>query len=653
MPDWSYQTVFRPLLFRLPPSLARDLALGAMGRLSRLPFGSAVIKFFGHTHVDKQLRTSINGVTFPTSVGLGCGIDANVIAPKAIARLGVGFIEIGPLTIEPTGSDESVSRNIATEEIVLREGDLNPGVDQVSEKVRAAGNLHVPILTRLSRRAFQSTSPTDAQTIVDRMSGLSQVLSVPAPASSSDDSGPTVEQAIEICRHARDAGYKLILLAIPVDAATDEPGIRSLISSNVIDGLLIDGAAHVGDPARRMGRAAFDPARAAVRQWRIELPKSATIIVSGGIHEPAQALALKEAGADLLEIDSGFVFAGPGLAKRINDAMFSASCEETFAPELVPPRATSQAWFWAFLLGLSMTFGGLLALLIAATRVILHYDEVSSGMSLAELCGINDKLLSFMQHDRVTLAGTMLADGILYSALALCAIRRGKHWAITTIAASAFTGFFSFFLFLGFGYFDPFHAFVTAVLLQILLLMVHSNRSVRRPDRVIDLHNDSAWKRHQWGQLLFVIQGLAVITAGIVICCVGITSVFVQQDLDFMNTTAEFLQNANPRLVPLIAHDRASFGGMLLSCGLSVLLLTLWGFKRGERWLWNALMLAGTAAYGVTILVHWHVGYSSLFHMLPAYGGLGVVWLGGALSRAYLCERTELNNLVPSLRVGT
>ena len=48
MPDWSYQPIFRPILFRLPPAHARDLTLGIMGRLGRLPFGNMMISFMGH-----------------------------------------------------------------------------------------------------------------------------------------------------------------------------------------------------------------------------------------------------------------------------------------------------------------------------------------------------------------------------------------------------------------------------------------------------------------------------------------------------------------------------------------------------------------------------------------------------------------------------
>ena len=87
---------------------------------------------------------------------------------------------------------------------------------------------------------------------------------------------------------------------------------------------------------------------------------------------------------------------------------------------------------WALLMGVSLLGGGVLALVIAMTRVVLPYDESMVGMSRFELSLVNDRLLDFMTHDRVTLAGTMLALGTLYSGLAWWGIRRGEHWAERT-----------------------------------------------------------------------------------------------------------------------------------------------------------------------------------------------------------------------------
>jgi hypothetical protein len=312
-----------------------------------------------------------------------------------------------------------------------------------------------------------------------------------------------------------------------------------------------------------------------------------------------------------------------------HDALPSSTSAEEL-PTLPPTQAT---WFWSLLLGISMFLGGLLALAIASTRVVLPYDETSSGLARDQLTAINDRLLAFMAHDRVSLAGTMIAVGVLYVQLSLFGIRRGHHWARMTVLASAFAGFGSFFLFLGFGYFDPFHAFVTAILFPFLLLALHAELSppTAKPPPI-------PRQGGRWGQVLLVIQGVLLLTAGLVISYIGITSVFVPEDLEFMRTSADALASASPRLLPLIAHDRASFGGMLVAVGLSVLLPALWGWREDSAWLWWTLLIAGTAGYVPAIAVHLVVGYTNHWHLAPAFGGYALLLLGLAVSYPYLCR---------------
>lgn len=302
-----------------------------------------------------------------------------------------------------------------------------------------------------------------------------------------------------------------------------------------------------------------------------------------------------------------------------------------------PPAAdsrpvTQQTWFWTTLLGVGMTLGSGLALAIAATRVILPYDEAFVGMSREELHAVNDRLLAFMAHDRVSLAGTMIAIGVLYTGLSVYGVRRGRRWAAIAVFASAFTGFASFFLFLGFGYFDPFHAFVTGVLLQFLLLALHSDLPAPGP-RPMGKHH---WRLESWGQRLLVAHHGALMAAGLVIATIGCTSVFVPEDLEFMGTTAEALRAANPRLPPLVAHDRATFGGMLVASGLGLLLSALRGYRRGESWLWWTTLAAGAPAYAAAIGVHLAVGYTNLWHLTPAFSGLALFAAALALSYPHL-----------------
>ena len=169
---------------------------------------------------------------------------------------------------------------------------------------------------------------------------------------------------------------------------------------------------------------------------------------------------------------------------------------------------------------MSLTAGGLVALLVGLTRVVLPDDEEFLGMMRDEICSINTQLLPFMSHDRVTLAGTMLSLGPLYLALAWFGDRRGMHWPRVAFLSSALIGFLSFFLFLGFGYFDPFHAFISAVLFQLTTLCLRSSQPVCTVVE-FDLRNTPSWRRAMWGQLMKVIHGVAILTAGITISSFG------------------------------------------------------------------------------------------------------------------------------------
>ena len=279
------------------------------------------------------------------------------------------------------------------------------------------------------------------------------------------------------------------------------------------------------------------------------------ILASAGIHEPQDALDAIAAGADLVAIDSGLVFGGPGLPKRVNEHFLP----RRDAREPVPggtsggssgrakPRPAEMSWLWTLLMGIGMLAGSVLAFAIATTRVVLPYDEQFVGLTRHELHAINRHLLAFLTHDRVTLAGAMTSIGVLYAGLSWFGSRRGRHWAQVAIVASAFAGFASFFLFLGFGYFDPFHAFVTAILFQLLLLGVHGRLGAPSGMPPPMLVEDRGWRLGLWGQLGLVVQGVGFIGAGLIISAIGATHVFVHEDLAFLDTTAQALAAAAGR----------------------------------------------------------------------------------------------------------
>ncbi|HEX2060394.1 MAG TPA: dihydroorotate dehydrogenase, partial [Thermoanaerobaculia bacterium] len=255
-----------------------------------------------------------------------------------------------------------------------------------------------------------------------------------------------------------------------------------------------------------------------------------------------------------------------------------------------------------------------------------------------QMARLNPRLLPFMAHDRVSLAGTMLSIGVFYFALGWFGVRRGAHWAQVAIVVSGITGTLSFFTFLGFGYFDPFHAFVTAILTQFVLMcmVLPGGPKPAAPPDAADWRETAAWRRGQWGQLLFVLSGIALTGAGFVILLIGCTSVLVATDVAFLRTTAAELRLSYDRLVPLIAHDRASLGGMLIANGITVWLAAQWGFRAGARWLWLALAWGGNIAFACANIVHFAVGYVSALHLAPSILGWAVWNAALALSHEWL-----------------
>ncbi|HKB40602.1 MAG TPA: hypothetical protein VKD72_29520, partial [Gemmataceae bacterium] len=566
----------------------------------------------------------------------------------ALARFGIGFLEVGPVTPEPYRAAQPLERRADQEAVWYPDPPDNPGLEVFAQRLARASRLDIPVIVRLGcvPGATPAGAADDCRRVVERLAPHADLFSVAMP----DHATATAwgrDGWREHVRAARQAARSLspprpLLACVPAgpDLAEAERLAVAAVEEGA-DGVLMDGGVRTTSQAGLLrGRPAREPALRLVRHLRQHRP-DLVIVASGGVHEPVHALELFEAGANLVQVDSGLVHGGPGLPKRINEALLFASEKSAPAPavpaEPVPPAETT--WFWTLLLGISMLLGGMLALVIASTRVVLPYDEGFVGMTREQLTRINDRLLAFMAHDRVTLAGTMISTGVLYIQLSLFGIRCGMHWARQVVLWSAFTGFGSFFLFLGFGYFDPFHAFVSAILFQFLLLALHARLPPAEAPAWPNLRDDWRWRWSLWGQFLFIVQGFLYVIGGVVICSIGVTKVFVPEDLAFMQTTVEALTEANPRLVPLVAHDRASFGGMLIATGLGVLLPALWGYRQGARWLWWTFLAAGVPGYAAGIGVHLAVGYTDPWHLAPAFGGAAVFVLALVLSYPYLCQR--------------
>jgi hypothetical protein len=286
--------------------------------------------------------------------------------------------------------------------------------------------------------------------------------------------------------------------------------------------------------------------------------------------------------------------------------------------------------------GLALILSGGFAIFTAATGQFLPQDTQFLGMTATELCALHQcRVVHFMIHDRVAWGGSLIAVGALYMWLAEFPLRRKEPWAWWLFVLTGTVGFGSFLAYLGYGYLDTWHGVATLLLLPVFLgglvlsyktlPKLHSLRSLFTP--AVQLR----WRTPTGlGRLLLLTTAFGMVAGGLTIMIYGMTRVFVPQDLTFMGVVVDDLRAINPRLVPLIAHDRTGFGGGIATCGLTVL-FCIWCGKPARN-LWQILLVAGIAGFSTAIGIHPLVGYNDLVHLAPAVLGALIYCLGMILS---------------------
>lgn len=286
--------------------------------------------------------------------------------------------------------------------------------------------------------------------------------------------------------------------------------------------------------------------------------------------------------------------------------------------------------------GLILILSGLFAIVQSITGHFLPHDVSYLGLDAEELSEFNSgTITNFMFHDRVSFGGSIMAVGFLYLWLAEFPLKNKEPWAWYLFLFSGTLGFGSFLTYLGYGYFDSWHGISTLLLLPFFILgLVRSFNLIKVNESMKDLllisEKINLKTRYGVGRALLLFTSFGLLFGGVTIMIVGMTTVFVPQDLEYMNITVCGLEEINPKLKPLIAHDRAAFGGGLATIGL----LYLFILRRStlSLSLWQVVTLSMFIGFSSAIGVHHIIGYTNLTHILPAYAGAIIAFLGLALT---------------------
>lgn len=604
MPDWSYHPLFKPWLSILPGNAGREFIHRGMSLLSQLPGGRPFIEFLGHMSPSEKLSRNLFGLHFDSPVGLSGKIDPRLSGIKAFPNLGFGAIEVGPITKFSRDPDSAACLPKKQDALVLPERAETIDLIAAKKKLTNSSSRTVPILVRLEEPLI----------IAEHLKDAGDVFIIEIDSIESIDDLTYIKTVLE---------SKPVLLAIRHSMVADNL-LKLKSASQFADGFMIE-----EDRILRGGKQVLPLQQSDGMVHALNLIKNEIdipVITSGGVAQPADALALFEAGAGLVFLSGGYVASGPGLPKRINEALMD---EQGAGQKILP------GWIWYWLFGLFILLGGSAVLFFSFTKVILFYDEAFMQMTRLELMAYNPNLYKFMSHDRMTLAGTMISGGYIYMQLARHGIRYGLHWARRAFNIGAITGFLGILLFLGFGYFDWLHGLFWLILLPFYITGFVKTRKANQSPASKNRENTPSWKKAVYGQLLFVILGFSFVLGGVVISTIGVTSVFVDTDLKYICMTPEQLNALNEKLIPVIAHDRAGFGSALFSVGLLVLTLSLWGFHEGSAWVWRTFMIGGIPAFAAGIFTHFYIGYIDFIHLLPAYFALALYIGGLVLTKDY------------------
>ncbi|GAA5201968.1 quinone-dependent dihydroorotate dehydrogenase [Rugosimonospora acidiphila] len=334
----AYRRLARPVLFRLgggDAERAHEWTLRRLEWASGRPAALALLRGLGAPAAPR----TVFGVRFPNPVGVAAGVDKDGRALPAWAALGFGFVEAGTVTgrAQPGNPRPRLFRLPAHEAIINRMGFNNAGAAALAARLAAAGPGRVPLGISLGK---SKVTPLD-EAVEDYLTSLRAVrpyadylaVNVSSPNTPGLRSLQDRDQLGALLGALRaEAGTTPLLVKIAPDLTDHaigevlevcaEHGVSGLIATNTTlsrDGL---GGPPGGQPTGVAGEAGGLSGRPLTRRAldvvtfvckRTELP----VIGVGGIMTPDDALRMFDAGASLVQLYSGLIYHGPGLAKAI------------------------------------------------------------------------------------------------------------------------------------------------------------------------------------------------------------------------------------------------------------------------------------------------------------------------------------------------
>lgn len=335
----------RPILFRFDPSLAHQVGMAGLWPLEL--FGG-----YPPSDIDPRLQTSTMGLRFASPIGIAGGFDKNAVRARALQTLGFGFLELGTITREAQAPNPAPNlfRLPDDRALINRLGFPNDGAETVVariRKMRDANQIHIPVGVSIGKSRSVPVDPLDG-VIADYVSSLESACTVAdfvvVNVSSPNTKDLRAIQGADLAKRllqalmAKNARSLPVLIKVAPDLANEdldalfsvakECGLAGIVATNTTisrDGIQTPretieaiGAGGMSGPPLR------ERAKEVVRRARNALGPSATIIGVGGIETGDHAFEMLQAGANLVQLYTSFIYRGPFTARHIARELLAA-----------------------------------------------------------------------------------------------------------------------------------------------------------------------------------------------------------------------------------------------------------------------------------------------------------------------------------------
>lgn len=336
-----YKLFVRPLLFSFDPEWVHYFTLNALRLINKIPLTGWLLRKI-YSYENPSLEKELFGIKFKNPVGLAAGFDKNGKYISELSNLGFGFIEIGTITPRPQPGNPKkrlfrVYNDLA---IINRLGINNDGSHICAERLKK-NKSEIIIGGNIGKNSSTSNENADAD-YIQNFETLHQyvdyfVLNVSCPNVSNFTKLQDVEFLKKLIPQLKKINStkpkkKPILIKISPDLNQDQlDETIDLIMSENLDGIIATNTTTSRDNLKTnkseiqeigngglSGEPLKNKSTEVIRYISKKTNSKLPIIGVGGIMNPKDAIDKLKAGADLVQIYTGFIYSGPSIVKKIN-----------------------------------------------------------------------------------------------------------------------------------------------------------------------------------------------------------------------------------------------------------------------------------------------------------------------------------------------